>query len=1002
MATTKSGVRGPAPPNYARVTDLLLSVVSDLNGAACGATTVPRAGGAAAAAASRASERLGADPAEDPFDLSATLAAMRYISADGEVLDYQGAIDSLAGETARTVALCVASATNEAAVESVGRFAADNGAVLVYEPGDMGDATAKDRASVMSVFGAAVLVAPAASRDDAVALVNAAFGDGSVDLDDACAFALAVLTQNEDGTIVAGADISASYAAPTGPSSETGEADESTKEDVNEDEGSTEPTETAPSGPEPERAFEPKRLLDAIELVSTHTGVHASAHVDRVRFALCFASAEDTAALDAVRAWAKAHRKIPVLVCDPNLPAIEEADAYERFRTDFFERGMPASCALAMGPRARLREVVRAAMPDLAAFWPADDAKVAPCPLTFVVVTHPPPGSTAAPTVGENLASALDGTGYATIAKLEARKATLDRVIGEMNDTVNDTGCTVVADGQWFTKAALRAELARFAKANPTHRTIVLVCEGDTAPTASTDELPANVTLVHVTDEDRATVCVALDCRAGVDTITIVQRKKNGKKAESEKAQGSSEGEDIDLDTAAGTEDDFDATVNIATSKDGETIIADIVEAEPDITPYARSLEDALRGTTEGLYVDLAADADAEGVAFERVVRADTRKCVLFGLLFDSYEDIRNRVESGHSPLTNDLEAWSRDARAAVPGFSVIVCPTDAKSAPPLRRRASPPAPLSRVRGERESVEDAVVLSDRLEGFYAPPTDDRAPEYILQAANERIAESNKPAIDGPTLAIVVLNAATGRMDIVRVSRLTDRNRTAKPARPLRLTKLLYTMLSGLPLVEPATAGWRPSEWNGVVMPKTEPRRTLVLYFAPLSLDDQAREWCGPLTRALAEAYTKEQKSTDDVAIIQCNTSEWDGTQALDQSMPWPVVDDFTHAGTPGASSVLRAVCMALCSAVSGVYELPPPSVCVLRRDTAKRYVPIPLAFASQMRGVENTAPLFSNIFLAPSVPAPPSAGASPASADIEDEEDFVVAISPDDARDDDF
>ena len=63
MATTKSGVRGPAPPNYARVTDMLLSVVSDLNGAARGATTVPRAGAAAAAAANRASARLGADPA---------------------------------------------------------------------------------------------------------------------------------------------------------------------------------------------------------------------------------------------------------------------------------------------------------------------------------------------------------------------------------------------------------------------------------------------------------------------------------------------------------------------------------------------------------------------------------------------------------------------------------------------------------------------------------------------------------------------------------------------------------------------------------------------------------------------------------------------------------------------------------------------------------------------------------------------------------------------------
>jgi hypothetical protein len=228
MATTKSGVRGPAPPNYARVTDLLLSVVSDLNGAARGATTVPRAGGAAAAAAAsanRASERLGADPADGPLDLSATLAAMRYISANGEVLDYQGAIDSFAGETARTVALCVASATNEAAVESVSRFTAKNGAVLVYEPGDMGDATPKDRASAMSVFGAAVLVAPA-SRDDAVALVNAAFGDGSVDLDDAGAFALAVLTQNDDGTIVAGADVSASYAAPIAPSSETGGADE--------------------------------------------------------------------------------------------------------------------------------------------------------------------------------------------------------------------------------------------------------------------------------------------------------------------------------------------------------------------------------------------------------------------------------------------------------------------------------------------------------------------------------------------------------------------------------------------------------------------------------------------------------------------------------------------------------------------------------------------------------------------------------------------------------
>jgi ferredoxin--NADP+ reductase len=219
--TTKSCVRGPAAPNYARVTDLLLGVVSDLNGAARGATQVAGAGVAAAAAASQANARLSKVDDGDRADLSGALAAMRYYSADGDMLDYQGAMDAFAG---KTIALCVASATNKAALASVRSFVVDNGAVIVCEPGDVDYATLEARAGELSKLGGSVvLVAPEWREDNAresiVALVDAAF-KGTINFEDPDAFALAVLTPNDDGTVVAGGDVSASYGPDTKPAAE--------------------------------------------------------------------------------------------------------------------------------------------------------------------------------------------------------------------------------------------------------------------------------------------------------------------------------------------------------------------------------------------------------------------------------------------------------------------------------------------------------------------------------------------------------------------------------------------------------------------------------------------------------------------------------------------------------------------------------------------------------------------------------------------------------------
>jgi hypothetical protein len=90
------------------------------------------------------------------------------------------------------------------------------------------------------------------------------------------------------------------------------------------------------------------------------------------------------------------------------------------------------------------------------------------------------------------------------------------------------------------------------------------------------------------------------------------------------------------------------------------------------------------------------------------------------------------------------------------------------------------------------------------------------------------------------------------------------------------------------------------------------RRTLVIYFAPLSTADEAHAACTKVTSMLRSQYISSE--VKEVEIVQCTTTplaDKDARRGPIDTVPWIVVDDFTDELETDGARVTLAVCSAL-------------------------------------------------------------------------------------------
>jgi hypothetical protein len=334
-------------------------------------------------------------------------------------------------------------------------------------------------------------------------------------------------------------------------------------------------------------------------------------------------------------------------------------------------------------------------------------------------------------------------------------------------------------------------------------------------------------------------------------------------------------------------------------------------EQEEPVAPKAGpqielSLEQALRDNamyvdlSDGaLYVDGADLSTAPKVSMDDIVQpASGATHQLFGIYFDSYENIARRANFSYPPFAKGVREWYDDAVATVPGFRVVVCDTHKSTATrlPLRLR------------EPEA------------GFYAA-FGDGAHETIMAAIDRR----NKGAIDGATLAIVVMNTETSVMDVVEVIAIAN----SGDIKPLRT--VIHTVLSGAKYARyhkqwvshPPASAMRYSTSDDTFVT----RRTLVIYFAPLSTADEAHAACTKVTSMLREQYISSEAK--EVEIVQCTTTplaDKDVRRGPIDTVPWLVLDDFTDELETDGARVTLAVCSALAQDTMQV-----PSALVVRK-----------------------------------------------------------------------